>query len=81
MNNLDERVGLLRSRIAGANVAVVTAEQEMEQAISLLPPVLAGDKRMGSEALGRAFLKLKDARHLIVNLETMLAAALALPRC
>jgi hypothetical protein len=80
MNTLDERIILLRSRIAGANDSVASAEHEMEQAISQLAPVVSGDKRMGSEALGRAFLKLKEARHLIADLETMLAAALAIPR-
>ncbi len=80
MNSLDERIRLLRSRIAGAHVAAVAAEHEMEQTISQLAPADAGDKRMGNEALTRAFLKLKDARHLIADLETKLAMALAIPR-
>jgi hypothetical protein len=77
---LDERVVLLRSRIAEANSGLAAAEQEMQQAIEQLAPVLVGDKRMTSEALDRAFLKLKGARHLITDLEKMLAAALATPR-
>jgi hypothetical protein len=80
MSTTDDRVNLLRTRIADANSGLAAAEQEMEQAIAQLAPVLVGDKRMTSEALDRAFLKLKDARHLIADLEKMLAAALLTPR-
>lgn len=80
MTSLPERVSLLRSRIGDANRVLAAAETEMEAAVAQLAPVLVGDKRMTSEALDRAFRKLKDARGLIAELEKMLATALAEPR-
>ena len=80
MTILDERVSVLRSRIADANHLLEAAETEMSQAVDQLAPVLVGDKRMTSEALDRSFRKLRDARALIADLEKMLTAALAEPR-
>ena len=76
---LDDRVKVLRSRIASANQLLETAELEMSHAVEQLAPVLVGDKRMASEALDRSFTKLRDARTLIADLEKLLASALAEP--
>jgi hypothetical protein len=80
MTTVEERVALLRSRIADANRVLKETEVEMGEAVSQLAPALKGDKRMSSESLDRAFRKLKDARALIVDLEALLANALSPPR-
>jgi len=80
MSQLEDRVLLLRSRIAGANQALGEAEAQMEAAVAQLAPVLVGDKRVASQGLDRAFHNLKAAHALINDLEDMLAAALATPK-
>ena len=70
---------LLRSRLTDANQMLAAAETEMENAVGQLAPVLVGDKRMTSEALDRAFHKVKNARVLIADLEQLLARLSVLP--
>ena len=79
MTTLATRISLLRSRIAGANVVVASAEREMLLAVSLLTPALVGEKRMGNDALACALARLKIARQMRIDLERLLSTALATP--
>lgn len=74
MSTKDERLALLRVRIADANLLLQQAEEDVEQAVSELSPVLAGDKRMSTEALDRAFQRVRGARKSLTDLEGLLAS-------
>ncbi len=68
----DERLQLLRSKIAEANQLLTVAETELEAQVKLLAPVLAGDKQVTTEGLERSFERLIAARRVLISLETLL---------
>lgn len=79
MRVLDGQVALLRSKISEANVSLEAAVVAMDRAVSDLAPVPLGDKRMTTAAVDRSFCRLKQAQHLLRDLERMLAAVMAGP--
>lgn len=71
-NTAAEALELLRSRIDEANRLVLAAQGELDEALKHLTPVQIGDKGMTTEALEKAFEKLKVARELVSKLAQQL---------
>jgi hypothetical protein len=74
-----ERTALLRSKIEEAKRLLRLAEDDLQEGVTKLAPVLIGDKRTTTVALERSFARLKAARKVVLDLEMLLASLLTSP--